>query len=168
MNEQTQSVLDKYQGKYTPYTHLNDQYVSLTASESAEVLYDLLKSLKEEAGYDYLCDIAGVDYLTYPDAEDRYGVIYALVNTESGARLFVKAHANDPAPTLPSVYELWNGSNWMEREVYDMFGVTFQRHPDLRRILMPDEFVDYPLRKDYPLRGLGERHSMPSLTRAES
>lgn len=106
MNEQTQSVLDKYQGKYTPYTHLNDQYVSLTASESAEVLYDLLKSLKEEAGYDYLCDIAGVDYLTYPDAEDRYGVIYALVNTESGARLFVKAHANDPAPTLPSVYEL--------------------------------------------------------------
>jgi NADH-quinone oxidoreductase subunit C len=82
--------------------------------------------------------------------------------------VWVKAFANDPDPELPSVVELWKGADWMEREVYDMYGVRFAGHPDLRRILMPSEYTAYPLRKDYPLRGHGERHNFPTVTRADS
>lgn len=134
----------------------------------AEKLHETLKLLKNDLGFDFLCDIAGIDYLGYPDATDRYGVIYSLTNTTTGERLFIKAFANDPDPELPSVCDLWVGANWMEREVFDMFGVSFTNHPDLRRILLPDEFTSFPLRKDYPLRGYGERHNFPTVTRAES
>jgi NADH-quinone oxidoreductase subunit C len=123
--------------------------------------------LKSELGFDFLCDIAGIDYLNYPDATDRYGIVYAITNTKSGERLFVKTFVNDPEPELPSVVSLWTGADWMEREIYDMFGVTFTGHPDLRRILMPEGFSSYPLRKDYPLRGAGERHNFESLVRSE-
>ena len=131
-------------------------------------LLAVLTCLKNECGFDFLADLAGIDYLGYPNATDRYGVVYALTNLATGERLFVKAFANDPDPVLPSVYDLWKGADWMEREVYDMFGVVFDGHPDLRRILMPSEFTSHPLRKDYPLRGNGERHNFPTVTRAES
>ena len=94
--------------------------------------------------------------------------MYGLTNTATGERVFVKAFANDPDPELPSAVELWKGADWMEREVYDMYGVKFTGHPDLRRILMPHEFTAFPLRKDYPLRGYGERHNFETVTRAES
>jgi NADH-quinone oxidoreductase subunit C len=134
----------------------------------AEKLHEVLTYLKRHDGYDMLCDLAGIDYLGYPDAADRYAVVYALTNTATGGRLFVKTYVNDPDPELPTVTDLWQGADWMEREVFDLFGVTFAGHPDLRRILMPDAFVGHPLRKDYPLRGYGERHNLPTLTRAES
>jgi len=67
-----------------------------------------------------------------------------------------------------SMVPLWAGANWLEREVFDMFGVKFEGHPDLRRILMPEEFTAFPLRKDYPLQGRGERHNFPRITRAEA
>ena len=133
----------------------------------AEKVFAALQTLKG-CGFDLLVDLAGIDYLNYPDATDRFAVVYALTNTATGERLFVKAFVNDPDPELPSVYSLWKGADWMEREVFDMFGIRFPAHPDLRRILMPDMFTDYPLRKDYPLRGHGERHNLPVLTRAES
>ena len=133
----------------------------------ADKLFSALQSLKV-GGFDLLVDVAGIDYLGYPDATDRFAVVYALANTTTGERLFVKAFVNDPDPELPSVYSLWKGADWMEREVFDMFGIRFAGHPDLRRILMPDAFQDFPLRKDYPLRGHGERHNLPVLTRAES
>ena len=140
----------------------------VAADRAPETLYPLLQCLKVDCGFDFLSDVAGIDYLGYPDAADRYAVVYALVNTTTGERLFVKAFANDPDPELPSVVSLWKGADWMEREVYDMYGVRFTGHPDLRRILMPAEFAEYPLRKDYPLRGHGERHNFPTVTRAES
>jgi NADH-quinone oxidoreductase subunit C len=133
----------------------------------AERLFDLMKVLKDQCGFDMLAEIAGVDYLNYPNAADRYGVIYGLVNTTTGERIFVKVLLNDPDPAVASVYSLWKGADWMEREVYDMYGVCFEGHPDLRRILMPDASTCYPLRKDYPLRGRGERHNFPVITRAE-
>jgi NADH-quinone oxidoreductase subunit C len=133
----------------------------------ADKIFNALKFLKEQVGFDMLCDLAGIDYLGYPDAADRYGIVYALVNTKTGERLFLKTFVNDPDPTLQSVVPLWEGANWMEREAFDMFGVVFVGHPDLRRILLPDEFSSFPLRKDYPLRGYGERHNFPVINRAD-
>ncbi len=129
---------------------------------------ELLKALKERHGFDMLVDLSAVDYLYYPDAVDRFGVIYALLNTASGERLYVKTMLNEPELKLPSVFSLWKGADWMEREVFDLFGIRFEGHPDLRRILMPEAFTTHPLRKDYPLRGRGERHNFPVITRAES
>jgi NADH-quinone oxidoreductase subunit C len=130
-------------------------------------LYAALECLKRECGFDMLVELGAADYLHYPDAKDRYGVWYILLNTATGGRLIVKTFVNDPDPALPSCFPLWRGADWMEREVYDMYGVVFDGHPDLRRILMPDEFTAFPLRKDYPLRGRGERHNFPYVTRAE-
>jgi NADH-quinone oxidoreductase subunit C len=132
-----------------------------------ERLVPILGILKDECGFDMLFELTAADYLRYPNARDRYGVVYGLLNTASGLRVFVKTFVNDPNPTLPSVFSLWRGADWLEREVYDMYGVVFAGHPDLRRILMPEEFTAFPLRKDYPLRGRGERHNLPLITRAE-
>jgi NADH-quinone oxidoreductase subunit C len=134
----------------------------------ADKLYAVLQCLKEVCGFDMLAELSAADYLHYPNASDRYGIWYILLNTADGQRIVVKTFTNDPEPSLPSVYSLWRGADWMEREVYDMYGVIFEGHPDLRRILMPDEFTAFPLRKDYPLRGRGERHNFPVITRAES
>ncbi len=157
---------------------LNEQFGSeLNASEfrdnrrvsvPASRVLALLEHLKNKLGFDYLVDLTAVDYLEYPDATDRFGVVYCLLSMQTGERLIVKTFINDPQPSLPSVYGLWRGSDWMEREVFDMFGITFAGHPDLRRILSPDEFTAHPLRKDYPIKGRGERHNCPVLTRAES
>jgi NADH-quinone oxidoreductase subunit C len=131
-------------------------------------LFAILKCLKESCGFDMLAELTAVDYLRYPEARDRFGVVYGLINTATGERVYVKTHLNEPDLVLQSVYTLWKGADWLEREVFDMYGILFDGHPDLRRILMPDEFTAFPLRKDYPLRGRGERHNFPAITRAES
>jgi NADH-quinone oxidoreductase subunit C len=131
-------------------------------------LVGVLSCLKAEGGFDLLAEITAIDYLEYEGAEQRFGVVYVLVDTSTGERVIVKTFVDDPDPTLPSMYPLWKSADWLEREVYDMFGITFAGHPDLRRILMPDEFTAFPLRKDYPLKGRGERHNFPVITRAES
>jgi NADH-quinone oxidoreductase subunit C len=130
--------------------------------------FELLKTLKESYGFDMLVDVTAVDYLYYPDAVERFGVMYVLLNVATGQRLYVKTMLNEPELELPSVFSLWKGADWMEREIFDMYGIRFEGHPNLRRILMPEEFAAYPLRKDYPLRGRGERHNFPVITRAES
>ena len=130
-------------------------------------LYAVLKFLRDEQGYDMLVDITCVDYLGYRDAEDRFGLVYLLANTKTNERITVRAFVNEPDLTMPSAVPLWEGANWLEREVWDMFGIRFEGHPDLRRILMPEEFTAFPLRKDYPLQGRGERHNFPVLHRAD-
>jgi NADH-quinone oxidoreductase subunit C len=130
--------------------------------------FEVLAFLKNEHHFDMLVELTAVDYLEYEGAKDRFGVVYVLVCTGTGERLVIKTHVNDPEALLPSVYSLWKSADWLEREVYDMFGIRFSGHPDLRRILTPDEFTAYPLRKDYPLKGRGERHNFPVLTRADS
>ena len=130
-----------------------------------EAMYEVLQTLRDEFAFDLLVDVTCVDYLNYRDARDRFGLVYLLSNTQSGERLTVRVFINEPELCLPSVVSLWPGANWMEREVWDMFGIEFSEHPDLRRILLPEEFAAHPLRKDYPLQGRGERHNFPVLTR---
>ena len=134
----------------------------------SDKVYFILEYLWREQGFDMLVELTAVDYLEYFGATDRFGVIYGLLKLATGERLIVKTFLNPPELRLPSVYPLWKSADWMEREVYDMYGIKFAGHPDLRRILMPEEFAAYPLRKDYPLRGRGERHNFPVITRAES
>ena len=134
-------------------------------------LVDVLRTLKGQCGFAALVELGGTDYLGYPDrAADRprFEVHYILLNMDTHERLVLKVGVDDPEPTIPSAVPLWRGADWMEREVFDMYGIQFAGHPDLRRILMPEEFAAFPLRKDYPLRGRGERHNFPRLTRDES
>lgn len=128
-------------------------------------LYALLEHLRNKRGFDLLVDITCVDYLNYRDAENRFGLVYLLASVATNERLTVRCFLNEPELTVPSAAPLWEGANWFEREVYDMFGIGFYGHPDLRRILLPDEFAAFPLRKDYPLQGRGERHNFPVLSR---
>ena len=130
-------------------------------------LFAVLNHLRDARGFDMLVDITCVDYLNYRGAKDRFGLVYLLCNTTSNERITLRVFVNEPDPAVPSAVPLWEGANWMEREVWDMFGIRFEGHPDLRRILMPEEFTAYPLRKDYPLQGRGERHNFPVLHRAE-
>ena len=131
-------------------------------------IYQVLATLKEKLGFDLLVDVTCVDYLYYRGAKERFGMVYLLANTETNERIIVRTFVSDPEPTLPSVVPLWEGANWLEREVWDLFGIRFAGHPDLRRIVLPEEFTAHPLRKDYPLQGRGERHNLPGITRAES
>jgi NADH-quinone oxidoreductase subunit C len=153
------------------------EFPGLTASEfrgetrvvpPAESLYEVLRTLKEQFGFDMLVDITCVDYLHYAGAKDRFGLVYLLANTETNERIAIRTFVNDPEPVVPTATPLWEGANWFEREVWDMFGIRFSGHPDLRRILLPEEFTAFPLRKDYPLQGRGERHNFPVITRVDS
>lgn len=138
------------------------------AALARESLGRAFKALKEQCEFDLLVDITCVDYLNYRDAVDRFGLVYLFASTETNERLTVRVFLNEPKLTVPSAVSFWKGADWMEREVWDMFGIRFDGHPDLRRILLPEEFVAHPLRKDYPLQGRGERHNFPVLTRSRS
>ncbi|HVP13499.1 MAG TPA: NADH-quinone oxidoreductase subunit C [Phycisphaerae bacterium] len=124
-------------------------------------LMDVLQFLRDDpqTKFEQLCDLTCVDYLNFPGATDRFGLIYSLLSLTHNHRFWIKCFVNDPNPRVPSVVPLWPGADWMEREVFDMFGVVFDGHPDLRRILTWDGFEAHPLRKDYPLRGKGEREN---------
>jgi NADH-quinone oxidoreductase subunit C len=102
--------------------------------------------LRDECHYDYLSDLTAVDWL---DRLPRFDVVYHILSMRDWSRLRLKVQVQDgqPAPTVTSV---WPAANWPEREVWDLYGIEFAGHPDMRRILMPDGWIGFPLRKDYP------------------
>lgn len=124
--------------------------------------------LKSDGGFDHLVDLTCVDYLNYRNATDRFGLVYLLANVETARRLTVRVMLNEPELVVPSAVPYWEAANWLEREVWDMFGIRFDGHPDLRRILLPEEFSAHPLRKDYPLQGRGERHNFTAIRRGQA
>ncbi len=117
-----------------------------------EDLVAVMKSLRDEFGFDLLSDLSGVDWLP---REPRYDVNYHLYSIERNERLRVKVKLPDAEhPRVPSVVDVWPTADWHEREVFDFFGIVFEGHPNLVRILMPDEWIGHPLRKDYPTGGV--------------
>jgi NADH-quinone oxidoreductase subunit C len=156
-----------------------------------ESLLDAATFLRDDANlrYDLLSELNGADYLNFPGgAPHRFAVNYGLVSIPRNNRLWLKVFLDptqdtspgspanqlrdedviekgDPGLKLPSVTPVWPGAEWMEREVYDMLGLVFTGHPDLRRILTWNGYNNYPLRKDYPLRGVGERENYKIVTR---
>ncbi|HWP33968.1 MAG TPA: NADH-quinone oxidoreductase subunit C [Thermodesulfobacteriota bacterium] len=113
-----------------------------------EEIVAVMRALKE-AGFDFLLDLTAVDY---PARPQRFEVVYHLYSFAANQRLRVKTRTADGEP-VPSMTALWPSANWLEREVYDLFGVLFEGHPNLTRIVMPDDWVGHPLRKDYPIGG---------------
>ncbi len=122
-------------------------------SVNRERILDICRYLHDdpEINMDYLADVCGVDY---PDNQFRYELIYNLYSIKYNHRLVIKALIPESEPAIDSVVSIWKGANWHEREACDMYGIIFHGHPDLRRILMPEDWEGYPLRKDYPLKGL--------------
>lgn len=144
-------------------------------------LHEVMRFLRDdpECRYDFLSDVTCVDYLHYPaQTIGRFGVVYILCSCERTDRFLVKTFLDpsmptegideDPALYLDSVTDIWPGAEWTEREVFDMFGVRFRNHPDLRRILTWKDYPAHPLRKDYPLRGRGERENYRLVDRTDA
>ena len=125
-----------------------------TVIVAATSLLDVAGYLRDatDADFDYCSDVTATDW---PPRPQRFDLIYCLYSTRHRHRVRLKVRAADREP-VPSVTGLWPAANWLEREVYDLFGVNFTGHPDRRRLLMPDEWQGHPQRKDYPLEGPGE------------
>lgn len=122
----------------------------VTVTVKKEDIVGICRFLKESAAYNLLTDVTAVDYL---GQEPRFKVVYNLYSIPNKDRLRVKAPVAENDPSIDSVCGVWSTANWLERETYDLFGIRFNNHPDLRRILMTDDWVGHPLRKDYPLQG---------------
>ncbi len=124
----------------------------------------LIRFLKEdsELGFTYFIDMCGADYLKYPVAmPERFAVITTLISPKLGVRVQVRAFVSDAEPRIATLSDVFEGANWTEREAWDLYGIEFLGHPNLKRVLLPEDYEGYPLRKDYPQRGRGERSSFP-------
>lgn len=137
---------DRFQESIIDVSHFRSE---LTLVVSRHSLIDILEYLKEdhELGYTFLTDLTATDW---PDRDERHEVVYLLYSFESHTYVRLKVRVSE-GTKLPTVSDLWDVADWFEREVYDLFGVEFEGHPDMTRILTPDGFEGYPLRKDYPL-----------------
>ncbi len=141
----TSPLVEKYKSQYgsglDAQTYLGQNYFSVDRS----LIPDLLRLLRDDEQFDYCVDITAVHY---PKREKQFDVVWILYSFPRNERVRVKTQIADGA-SIPSSVSIWPTANWLEREVYDMFGIQFDGHPDLKRILLPDGWKGYPLRKDY-------------------
>lgn len=150
---------------------MDDRLGEITIVVRAADLLEVCAGLRDSAGlrFDQLIDLCGLDYATYGEGAwdgSRYAVAYHLLSIESNQRLRVKAFAaDDDLPMLASVTGIWPSADWYEREAFDLFGIVFTDHPDLRRILTDYGFVGHPFRKDFPLSGHVEMRYDPDQQR---
>lgn len=155
----------------------NQSTLIVTPADAHEVMQFLRDDPRCQ--YNFLSDVAGIDYLNYPSKTiGRFAVVYNLLAFARDDRFFVKTFvdptlatdgiADDPGLYVDSVCDLWPGAEWPEREVFDMFGIRFRNHPDLRRILLWEDYPGFPLRKDYPVRGRGEREAYEVVDRTSA
>jgi NADH-quinone oxidoreductase subunit C len=126
-----------------------------TAVVERAAIVDVLRFCRDEAalGFDMLSDLTAVDFLKFPGREDgpRFEVVYHLYSLTHNHRVRLKVRVDEDEAVVPTAVEVWPIANWLEREVWDMFGIRFDGHPDPRRLLMYEEFVGHALRKDYPI-----------------
>lgn len=127
-----------------------EPYGLLTFETSAENISEVLRFLKEDKvlRFNYLTDITGIHY---PEQERSFGVIYHIHSLSNNTRVRIKVFLDGDTPHVPSATTLWEGANWMERETYDFFGIIFDGHPNLARILNVDEMEVFPMRREHPL-----------------
>ena len=143
----------------------------ITLEVNAADYYGVMQTLRDDAslGFDQLIDLCGIDYLTYGDGiweGPRFAAIVHLLSVKHNWRVRVRAFcADDEMPVLPTVTTLWRAVNWFEREAFDMFGILFEGHNDLRRILTDYGFIGHPFRKDFPVSGYVEMRYDPEQKR---
>ncbi len=136
---------------------VKDAFGEVTVYVPRDAIGDVCEFLKDSQGFDMLADLCGAD--RGPEDDPRFEVNYHLFGTKHHDRLRLKVLLSDDDPKVESVTAIWRTADWHERETYDLFGIIFAGHPDLRRILLPSDFDGHALRKDYPLRGY-EPYSM--------
>ncbi len=142
------------------YRHYNEITIEVTPDRLIELMNKLAQD--EKLSFEQCQDVCGVDYLTYKNEEKsedalRFAVVYHLLSQKYNWRLRVKVFAtNNEFPIVPSVVEIWSSVSWFEREAFDLYGIVFEGHPDLRRILTDYGFIGHPFRKDFPLSGYVE------------
>lgn len=147
------SIEEKFAGQVTGTTTYAGQ-VSVTLKK--EAIKDVCLFLRDEPSLkmDHLADLTAVDFSRYPgDAGPRFEVVYNMISTVHHHRIRLKVRVPEEDPRVDSVSSIWQTANWHERETYDLMGITFAGHPDLRRILLPEDWEGHPLRKEYPLKG---------------
>jgi NADH-quinone oxidoreductase subunit C len=148
---------------------IDEKLGELTVVVKASDMTDVLTRLRDDAGFEQMIDLCGVDYSTYGDETWeglRFAVVYHLLSVAHNARLRVRVFAaEDDFPVLESVAGIWPCANWYEREAFDLYGIVFTGHPDLRRILTDYGFVGSPFRKDFPLSGHVEMRYDPEQKR---
>ena len=160
----TETILSKIKEK------LPGAVLDITEFAGEQILHvkgqDILKVLTElkEDGFNFLADLTAIDNLTL-GGFDRFAVSYHLLSHKTAERATVKAYISEGKPSLPSVESLWKTADWQEREVFDLYGIKFEGHPNLIRIMNPDDYDGYPLRKDYPRLGRKERGDFPVIDR---
>ncbi|MGB9664829.1 MAG: NADH-quinone oxidoreductase subunit C [Ignavibacteria bacterium] len=139
---------------------VNDFRGDLTFLVDKNSIVDICKFLREdeELSFDLLVDLCGVDRAK---RKDRFEVVYHITSLKNKYRIRLKVRVDEKDCVVDSVTSVYPTANWHERETYDMFGITFKNHPDLRRMYMPEEFEYYPLRKDFPLIGIPGSLSLP-------
>lgn len=120
-----------------------------TLMASPENIIEISQALRDEFGFNFLCELTAVDY--WPEEEPRFHIVYGYYSHANNSRMALRVPLNGDHPSIRTLTDLYPGANWHEREVWDMFGVKFDGHPDLRRVLMPYDWEGHPLRKDYPL-----------------
>lgn len=130
----------------------------LTLEVDAANIVEVCRILRDQFGYSYLSDISAVDYFT--DSK-RFGVSYNIMNLDKKSRLRVTVRVEEDHPEVDTVCEIWQAATWFEREAYDMMGIRFKGHPDMRRLFMPEDFEYFPLRKEFPLLGIPGSIQMP-------
>ncbi|RFU43802.1 NADH-quinone oxidoreductase subunit C [Paraburkholderia sp. DHOC27] len=139
----------------------------LTIVVKASEYLDVLTHLRDDAAlhFEQLVDLCGVDYQTYGDGSydgPRFAAVLHLLSVSNNWRLRVRVFApNDDVPLIPSVVDVWSSANWYEREAFDLYGIVFEGHPDLRRILTDYGFIGHPFRKDFPISGYVEMRYDP-------
>ncbi len=147
MNELLQPVVQALVGRLGAQTLERLDQVSLIVKP--EHIVEACRALRDEFSFERLSAQTGVDY--WPQLEPRFHIIYQLHSVSKNIRLGLRVPVNGSDPCLPTIETIYPNANWHEREIWDMFGIRFEGHPDLRRILMPEDWVGHPLRKDYPL-----------------
>lgn len=156
------SILDKIRDKLGDDLHaVYEEYAYPLLRINRDRLKEACRFMKDDLHFIYLTDIFGTDRFT---AEDRFEVIYHMVSLREQQRFFIKVYVEEEHPVLPTMTDIWKSANWYEREVYDMFGIRFEGHPDMRRIFLPEDMKYYPLRKEFPLLGVPGSLELPEST----